>query len=105
MNAIVWFVAAVLPYLTAAIFLAGVVYKIWKWATAPKSLSWGLFPAPSLAGQIKEIVLENAIQKSVLEHNRALWPGTWCLHIGINFVILAIVLLILGLTSGLLFKI
>ncbi len=101
----VYFVEVVLLYIAILVFIVGVVYKIWKWATAPKNLPWGLFPAPSLAGQIKEIVLENVIQKSVLEYNRALWPGTWCLHMGINFTILAMVLLILGFTFGLLFKI
>lgn len=77
-NPLVFVVAGVLPYVTAVVFLVGVVSTMFRWGSVRVPLKITLTPAPgSVVGDIASELLSF---KTLFGPNRALWVGGWFFH-------------------------
>lgn len=73
-------VGVCLPYLAIVVFVAGMIYRIHKWRTAP-SPTMTLFPAAATGSEntvntVKEILFF----KSLFQGDRVLWAVAWVFH-------------------------
>lgn len=111
-----------LAYLATAVFVVGVVLRAAKYARAPMHLRWELYPIPheknshyggsyfeeldwwsrpretSLAREIKAMLEEMLLIRSLWHHNRAHWYASFPFHFGLYLLIGFVVLL--SLTAG-----
>ncbi|MDI6710878.1 MAG: respiratory nitrate reductase subunit gamma [Thermoanaerobacterales bacterium] len=75
------FVGQVMPYITVAIFLGGITWRIWRWMIPRIVHNITLSP---FASNWVEAVLHPVIQLltmwNVLKFDRGLWPGAFLLH-------------------------
>ena len=105
-----------ITYLALTIFLVGNLYRIVRVMRAPAHLRWELYPMPrgsseqqrrgssyfeesewwtkphptNRTAELRLIVGEVLLQKTVWKHNRALWPWTWLMHLGLFGALAAI---------------
>ena len=111
----------IFTYLSVLIFLAVVIYKFIKIATAPVHLRWELYPVPhekgkasyggsileevdwwtkkrekDHLGELKVMVPEILLLKGVWEHNKELWLGSFPFHFALYLFIGNIALLVIG---------
>lgn len=92
-----FFIAGILPYLTAAFLIGGLIFRILKWAKAPKNLDWELFPYPkSNFERTKELVSEVLTMRLLARFNRKIWLSSTAMHWGIYLVIVWAVWLLIG---------
>ena len=109
----------VLAYLALAVFVVGVVLRALKYARAPMHLRWELYPVPhekgrehggsyyeeldwwqhpretSLAGEIKAMLEEMLLIRSLWHNNRPQWFASFPFHFGLYMLIGFVVLLAL----------
>ncbi|KYH32387.1 respiratory nitrate reductase subunit gamma [Neomoorella mulderi] len=91
------FIGGVLPYVSIAILVLGLGYKVAYWYNAPANLHWELFPYPrTLGGQLGELVTEVFTLRSLFHHNRKLWFPSLVMHWGIYLVVFWLFFLLLG---------
>lgn len=91
-------IGMIFPYVSVMVFLGGAIYRVGSWATAPKKLNWKLYPVPR--GSIAEgafILEEWASFKMLFRHNRAIWLGSYCLHLSLVALGLWFLFLLLNL--------
>ena len=72
-----------------AVFVSGVVYKVWKYATTPAPLKIPQTPAPvTAAGVPGRVLSEVVIFKSLFKSNRLLWLAGYLFHAGLLLALL-----------------
>ncbi|TAL69321.1 MAG: hypothetical protein EPN82_07200 [Bacteroidetes bacterium] len=112
----------IFTYLSVLIFLAVVIYKFVKIATAPVHLRWELYPVPhekgrasyggsileevdwwtkkkekDHLGELKVMIPEILLLKGVWEHNKELWLGSFPFHFALYLFIGNIALFIIAI--------
>jgi nitrate reductase gamma subunit len=91
-------IGIILPYIALVVLVAGLAWRTYKWATAPRHLPWGLYPSPTGAvGQGWYIAREVITLRSLLPFNKRIWLGGYAFHGGIALTMLWLVLTLLGL--------
>jgi len=79
----------ILGYAAIAIFLVGVLYKVWKYAVTPAPLKIPQTPAPvTAAGVPVRVLSEVLIFKSLFKSNRVLWLAGFLFHAGLVLALL-----------------
>ncbi|MHB8792100.1 MAG: respiratory nitrate reductase subunit gamma [Thermoleophilia bacterium] len=74
----------VLGYAALAIFLVGVLAKVWKYGTTPAPLKIPQTPAPvTAAGVPGRMLSEVVLFKSLFKSNRVIWLAGYVFHIGL----------------------
>ena len=74
----------ILGYAAMAIFVVGVIYKVWKYATTPAPLKIPQTPAPVTATMVPRRMLgEVLVFKSLFKSNRVLWLAGYLFHAGL----------------------
>jgi len=111
----------VLSYLSAAVFLAAIVYRAVRIARLPIHLRWELYPVAhekgrasyggsyleepewwtrprrrSLLGELSVMIPEILVLKGVWEHNRKHWLRSFPFHFGLYLLAALVVLLLAG---------
>jgi nitrate reductase gamma subunit len=83
-----FFIGQVMPYMTAGVFLSGIVYRLRRWSRAARG-SIPLYPIPSTrSARWKRIIGEILVFKSLFEGERSLWIGTWVFHTCLGLIII-----------------
>lgn len=78
-----------LPYISVAVFLVGVVYRIGRWMKAPVPLRIVTTPAPQTYGGVAWRLLGDVLWfPSLFKADRLLWLGGFSLHILLWLVLL-----------------
>ena len=84
-----------LLYLSAAVFLAGMGWRLAAWLRAPVPLKIVLTPAPTTsAGVVRRLAGEALVFRSLFAADRSLWVAAWVFH-------LSLVMLAVGHIGGL----
>ena len=79
----------ILGYAAIAIFIVGVLAKVWKYAITPAPLKIPQTPAPvSGSGVPLRVLSEVVIFKSLFKSNRVLWLLGYAFHIGLLLALL-----------------
>ncbi len=79
----------ILGYAAIAIFIVGVLAKVWKYAMTPAPLKIPQTPAPvSAPGVPVRVLSEVVIFKSLFKSNRVLWLAGYVFHIGLLLAVL-----------------
>jgi len=70
-----------LPYVAAAIFVSGVVYRIWTWGKTPVPLRIVATPAPKTRGGVAWRIIGDVVWfPSLFKGDRLLWVGGILFH-------------------------
>lgn len=72
----VWFVGAVLPYVTFTVFCLGVGYRLWRWLSTPQPTPWPLYPLKNRVAAVAEVI----VMKPHFKSDRALWSIAIVFH-------------------------
>lgn len=76
-------------YISIDIFLVGILYKIWQYATTPAPLKIPQTPAPKTAtGVGVRIFQEVVFFKALFRSNKLIWLGGYLFHLGLLFVLM-----------------
>jgi nitrate reductase gamma subunit len=79
----------VVAYVVAAIFVAGIVARVFVWAMAPVPLKIPTTPAPkSYAGVTVRVLSEVLVFNSLFRADKLLWVGAWVMHACLVIIIL-----------------
>jgi nitrate reductase gamma subunit len=80
-------VFVILGYIAIAVFIVGVLYKVWKYATTPAPLKIPQNPSPvTPAGVPPRIIMEVGLFKSLFKSNKLIWLGGYVFHLGLLLV-------------------
>lgn len=83
------FLFKILPYLSAAIFLSGVFYRLWLWARTPVPLRIVTTPAPATRGGVLFRLIGDALWfPSLWKGDKLLWAAGFSFHILLWLVLL-----------------
>ncbi|MBO8127899.1 MAG: respiratory nitrate reductase subunit gamma [Peptococcaceae bacterium] len=78
------FVGQILPYITVAIFLGGITWRIWRWMIPRIVHNITLAPFPSSWFTAIVLMLWQALSFwNLLKFDRPLWVGAWPMHIAL----------------------
>ena len=78
----------IFPYVSVALFLAGIAYKLRQWLSVPSPCPITVFPAPGdLSGRLRVFLQEMLLFNSLYLHNRLLWLLSWLMHISLALII------------------
>jgi nitrate reductase gamma subunit len=88
-------------YLSALIFVIACTFRIFQYARTPLHLRWELYPKPDetpgrsrLWAELKFMIPEILLLKSLREFNRILWLRSFPFHLGLYLLIAATMLLV-----------
>lgn len=84
-NPLVLLVEGILPYVTAAVFVGGVVATIVRWAAVRVPFRITLFPAPTSV--VADVASEAFLFKTLFVGARPLWAGGWLFHLSLALCI------------------
>ena len=80
----------ILPYITIAIFIVGIIYRLGRWARARIvhniTLSTPEFPK-SVTGAVAEAGTDIIFFKSLFNLDRGLWVGAWPMHVALGAIL------------------
>ncbi|MFA4835101.1 MAG: respiratory nitrate reductase subunit gamma [Dehalococcoidia bacterium] len=77
-----------LPYITLAILVLGIVYRVKRWKKLPRAKSI-IFPTkPNRTGTVKAVAKDILLFTKTYKSSRALWVMAFLLHIGLLLVIM-----------------
>ncbi len=88
----------IFTYIALAIFILGIIYKLYTWAKSPTPIPIGIYQdSTSAASAIKHIILDIIFFRPLLRFsgNYTLWLGSWLFHITLLLIILDHVRLLL----------
>lgn len=78
----------ILPYITVAIFVAGLLYRLGRWASARIVHNIVLTPAPpTVGGAALNYAGETLLFKSLFKGDKPLWAGAWIMHVALLAII------------------
>lgn len=90
MDPLTWAVAYVLSYLAVIVLVAGVVFKVGRWALTPVPLKIATTPAPStMAGVAGRMTSEVFLFRSLYRADRVLWGGAIAFHFLFLYLIIS----------------
>ncbi|RDV84556.1 respiratory nitrate reductase subunit gamma [Ammonifex thiophilus] len=79
-----YFLVQILPYFTVALFLGGIVWRIWRWMIARIVHNITLSPFPSnWVAAILWILWQMVFFWNVLKFDPWLWVGAWPMHVAL----------------------
>lgn len=82
-------VYALLFYAATAIFIVGLAYRIWQYATTPAPLKIPTTPAPTTrSGVVLRMAREVALFESLFKSNKWIWLFGWMFHVALLLVLL-----------------
>jgi nitrate reductase gamma subunit len=82
-----FFVGNVMPFITVAVFLGGIAWRIRRWVKGARP-KLTLFPAADSKRKVWEDVFKEVLAfKSLFTANRSLWAGTWVFHAGLALIL------------------
>jgi len=85
---VTFLIAQVLPYITVTIFVAGLLYRLGRWASARIVHNIVLTPAPpTVGGAAVNYAAETLLFKSLFKGDKGLWAGAWFMHIALLAII------------------
>lgn len=83
-----WFILQVLPYITVAVFVVGILYRLGRWAGARIEHNITLAPFPKTNGQVVSVFAKEVIFfRSLFKSDFAMWIGGWLMHIALFSII------------------
>ncbi|MDD4601294.1 hypothetical protein SDC9_13608 [bioreactor metagenome] len=83
-----YFVGQIFPYIAAAVFLVGMIWRVWTWLNVPVPFGLTLSPAPrTLTGKAAAFGRELALFRSLWSGDRGLWLAAWLMHVSLFMVI------------------
>ncbi len=90
MEPITFIILHISPYIAAFVFLAGLVYRLYRWIAAPNIAPIPIFPRASknVLGKVGEYILNLATFKPLLEINPSLWFASWIFHAGLFLLLI-----------------
>jgi nitrate reductase gamma subunit len=84
-----YFIGTVLPYITLAVFTAGVLYRLGRWVGARIVHRIVLSPfSATPADVVVNIGAEAVFFRSMFRHDKKMWGGAWLFHVAL-FAVLA----------------
>jgi nitrate reductase gamma subunit len=82
-----YIVFGVLPYCTLAIFVVGMIYRLYTWYKAPQPGAVTLTPAPETAsGVFVGVVKEALFFPSLFKGDKTLWAFAWIFHVTLALI-------------------
>ncbi len=79
---------AVIFYVAAAIFAAGLVLRVWQYARTPVPLKIPTTPAPTTrAGAMLRMLREVTVFESLFKSNKWIWLFGWVFHVSLALVL------------------
>ncbi|AEG61717.1 respiratory nitrate reductase subunit gamma [Desulforamulus ruminis] len=83
-----YFILQILPYISVAVFIIGLLYRLGRWANARIIHNITLTPAPTTkAGAMLDIAKEATFFRSLFKSDKALWAGAWIMHVALFFIL------------------
>lgn len=83
-----YFIAQILPYITVTIFVLGVIYRLWRWASARIVHNITLAPFPQSNGEVVGIFARQVILfENLFKFDMPVWVGGWLFHIALFSII------------------
>lgn len=83
-----YFILQILPYLSVAIFVIGLLYRLGRWANGRIVHNITLTPAPTTqAGAMLDIAKEVALFRSLYKADKPTWAGGWIMHVALFFIL------------------
>src|SRR3989304_7524616 len=80
-------IVVVVAYTVAAVFAAGLVTRVYAWATTPVPLKIPTTPAPkTYPGVTVGVCGEVLVFPSLFRADKLLWAGAWAFHIGLVII-------------------
>jgi len=71
-------------YLSAAVFLAGMGWRVWIWLRTPVPLKIVLTPGPAtVGGVLRRLAGEAVLFRSLFRADRRLWAAGWLFHVSL----------------------
>lgn len=85
MQVLSYIILAVTPYIAAAIFLAGTVYRLVSWLrTPPPTVKYLLYPVPNnKARAFLEVLKQLLFYPSLMSVSAPLWVAVWAGHLAL----------------------
>lgn len=82
-----YFVLGIMPYITIAIFVLGMINRFYVWSRTPQPGAITLFPAPSPgAGTFWSVVRESLLFPGLFRGDKALWAFAWIFHVTLALI-------------------
>jgi len=81
MSSTAFLVGVILPYLASALFLVGVVYRLWVWRRVPQPALMTLYPTQGTGW--KALVKEALFFPSLFRGDKTLWLFAWSFHVAL----------------------
>lgn len=79
-----YFILQILPYISVAVLTIGLLYRMGRWASGRVVHNITLTPAPTTqAGAVVDIAAEAILFKSLYKADKALWSGSWLMHMSL----------------------
>lgn len=79
-----YFILQILPYISVAIFVIGILYRLGRWASGRIVHNITLTPAPTTqAGAMVDIATEAIFFRSLYKADKPLWAGAWIMHMAL----------------------
>ncbi|MEW6572274.1 MAG: respiratory nitrate reductase subunit gamma [Bacillota bacterium] len=79
-----FFVGKILPYITVAILLGGITWRIWRWTIGRIKFNITIPPFPSSwTAAVAWILWQIVSFWNILKFDRPLWVGAWPMHVAL----------------------
>ena len=83
-----FFIGYVFPYLTAVLFLAGIIYRLVRWLTVSAPFPLTIFPVPESPGRRRMVWFKELfLFGSLFRHHKLFWLFGWIMHLALGFII------------------
>lgn len=81
-------IVQILPYITVTILVAGLLYRLGRWASARIVHNIVLTPTPpTVGGAAFKYATETLLFRSMFKSDKSLWAGAWFMHIALLSII------------------
>jgi len=103
MEFFAFLIGKVMPFITLAVFIVGLIFRLNRWQKAATG-NIALFPSASSRGELfKKVTGEVVMFSSFRKESRALWWQTWTFHVSLVLILLGHTRLITDWTLRVLF--
>ncbi len=82
-----YLILGILPYVTLAVFIIGMVYRLYVWSKTPQPGAITLFPAPKDgSGLFFGVLKESLFFPGLFKGDKLLWVFAWMFHITLALI-------------------
>jgi len=82
-------ITLILPYVSVAVFILGIIYKLCRWLSIPVPLPITTFPVPKNPASRLGIFLKKLfLFSNLFLENRLLWLLSWMMHLALALIII-----------------